>query len=142
MSSLFRARLANRKAHLTASWEQRTPQNSTSSCGAQFHRKLGRFYRRAGRRVNGLGQTIVGVKVINRAGCDQFVLDKYCWGDRATVQNVETHTDQIPAISLREKSDRAKETRLRLAQFCASFRRSIVPHDGAALAASRLLKGP
>src|SRR5438874_2053026 len=79
--------------------------------------------------------------MVDSFGSDDLVFHENRGGNRAPVEDIQTHTNQAFAISLREVTNRAYQPRIWLSQLYPSFRRAIVAHDRAAFRASRLLKG-
>src|SRR5882724_1690052 len=87
-----------------------------------------------------LRQAIVRIVVVHGGGCDQLVFDKHGRGNRALVQDVETNANDVLSIFFRKVSDRTYKASLGFAQFGSAFWRSVLPHDGAILGASRFLE--
>src|SRR4029077_20919900 len=96
--------------------------------------------KRGATRLDHFGKAIIRIVMIHRARRDQFVLHEHGGRHLPLVQNVETHSNQIVAVSFWKEGHRSDQASARLTKFSTPFRRGVLPHDGAVLCAPSFLK--
>lgn len=69
-----------------------------------------------------LCESVIRIVMIHRPRRDELVLDEHRRRNGTLIQNVQADPDEILAIFLRKIGDRTNKPRLRLTEFCPSFR--------------------
>src|SRR5260370_41606349 len=78
--------------------------------------------------------------MIDRTWSDELVFHKNRRRHWTLVQNVETHANQVLSVALGKVGHGSYKASLGLAECRSSLPRSVLPHDGAILRSTRLLK--
>ena len=78
--------------------------------------------------------------MIHRSWGDELVFDKYCGRNGTLIEDVQTHPDKVVPITFRKIRHGSNKPSPWLTKLSPSFRRSILPNDGAIFCPAGFLK--